>query len=70
MIDLSEIYEAIRKAQDEAVCDSTKKGSVDAYNFEDGQLISSVHSTKKRNEDGSMASKSIGATKFEPYDFG
>ena len=67
MVGLSESHKAIRKAQDEVVYDSTKKGYMDDYHFGDGQLITWVHNTKKGNDDDLMASKSIGATKFEPY---
>ena len=44
------------------------KGSVEAYNFEDGQLLTTVtkKTASKGDDSPSIASKSMGKTIFEP----
>ena len=52
----------------EMVSGDAPKGSVEAYNFEDGQLLNTVRNKTAAKGDGSSAitSKSLGKTMFEP----
>ena len=62
---LSEEKQWLRAAQSEIVYGSAKKGSTEAYNFGEGQSVTSVHQGKRSSAD-SEASKSLGKTMYEP----
>ena len=65
---LSEDQRRQRQSEAEIVFGDAPKGSVEAYNFEDGQSLTSVRNKTAAKEDdpSSIASKSLGKTMFEP----
>ena len=65
---LSEDQRRQRHSEAEIVFGDAPKGSVEAYNFEDGQSLTSVRNKTAAKEDdsSSIASKSLGKTMFEP----
>lgn len=66
---LSDAQLKLRQAQSEVVVGTLKAGAINYYNFDDGQSITTIHTRAAADDDdNSIATKSIGDTRFEPDD--